>query len=226
MTLDELNKIDVNDPNQVKALQNFLKSRGYYNGAIDGKWGGGTIDGVKSLRTDLRNDAEVRRDTAVAGAEAEKAKSSWGRFAQEFGPYGGGAAGGLLAGYGIMKSNAAQDKALGEEVRRMPANKKISPIAAEKTLDARMSARRWRTGKQLLNPAAAFGLAEVTRRYIKPNVSEQIQPYVDLSASAEQGVGGGLAFMAVKDALSSKNPVLADTEALIRLRAAEARGDR
>ena len=232
MTLDELNQINVDDPAQVKALQSFLKSRGYYAGPLDSKWGGGTVEGVKSLRTDLQSEAQTRATTAQAGAEtartnlqAEQEKSSWGRFSQEFGPYGAGAAGGLLSGYGIMRGNAAADKRLGEETGRMVTDKRIGPVAAEKTMDSRLRGRTQRAGKQMLNPAAAFGLAEVTRRYIKPNVSAEIQPYVDLAASAEQGLGGGMAVMTIKDALSSKNPIPADTEALIRSRAAEARGD-
>lgn len=232
MTLDELNQININDTGQIKALQTFLKSRGYYSGGIDGKWGGGTVDGVKSLRGDLQTEAQTKAETARAGAEtartnleAEQEKSSWGRFGQEFGPYGAGASGGLLAGYGIARANKAADTGLAGEVGRMPSNKSITPVVAEQTMDARLRGRTMRAGKQLLNPAAAFGLAEVTRRYVKPSVSEEIQPYVDLAASAEQGLGGGMAVMTIKDALSSKNPVSAETEALIRSRAAEARGD-
>jgi hypothetical protein len=234
MTLDELNKIDVNDPAQVKALQNFLKSRGYYSKGIDGKWGGDTIEAVKSLRGDLQTEAqtnlrssEVGLKTAETNLQAEQQKSSWSRFGQEFGPYAAGGGLGALGGAAMMRANKASDTGLAKEAERMLTDKRVtSPVVAEKTLDSRLNARRWRTGKQALGaPAAAFALADVTRRYVKPSTSEEIQPYIDLAASMEQGVGGGVGALMIKDAFSSKNPVPADVEAAIRSRAAEARGD-
>src|SRR3972149_5091048 len=168
MTLDELNQVDVNDPNQVKALQNFLKSRGYYAKAIDGKWGGDTIEAVKSLRADFQTESSNRTRTAEAGAETEKARNSWERVAQEVGPYVGGAAAGGAAGYGLMRSANTKDAALKDEISRMAGDKRVQPGIAGKKLDSRMKARRFRTGAQFLAPAAAFGAAEFTRRYIKP----------------------------------------------------------
>jgi len=32
---------------QIKEIQRFLKSKGFYTGDIDGDWRGGTMDGVK-----------------------------------------------------------------------------------------------------------------------------------------------------------------------------------
>lgn len=225
MTLDELNQINVNDPAAIKALQTFLRSRGYYSGAVDGKWGGATIEGVKALRGDLQTESANRRGEAEAQAQTEAARNSPARMAKEAGPYAGGALAGLLTGRAISRKNAAADAALGAEVQAMPGNRQIRPTAAEATMDRRMADRRMRPARQALAPAAMFGLAEATRRYIKPNMDEEARPYVDMAANAEQGVGVGLAGMVAKDAFFGKNPIPADTEALIRSRAAEARGD-
>jgi len=228
MTLDELNQINVSDPEAVKALQTFLRSRGYYSGKVDGKWQDKTIEGVKTLRGDLQQQASTQRDTAVAGAETEKAKNSPLRIAQEAGPYAGGTAAGVATGYGLSRMNKASDVDISTGVSNALADKKTSPIIAERVMDQRMNARRWRAAGQSLFPAIGFGGAELTRRYIKPNMEESTRPYVDMAANAEQGFGAGTALMVAKNAVSDvfgKNPVPLDQEAALRTRAAEARGD-
>jgi hypothetical protein len=228
MTLDELNQVDVNDPAQVKALQAFLRSRGYYSGKVDGNWGGGTIDGVKALRGDLQTQGQNSRDTSVANAETEKAKNSPLRIAQEAGPYAAGLGAGLTTGYGLARKNRAADKGLNDEVDRTLADKRANHVIAEKGLDRRMAARRWRSAGQAIVPALGFAGAELTRRYIKPNMEESARPYVDMAANAEQGFGVGAGLMVAKNAVGDvfgKDPVPLDTETALRTGAAEARGD-
>lgn len=227
MTLDELNRIDVGSPDQVKALQNFLKSRGYYNGAIDGKWGGGTVEGVKSLRTDLQGEAQTKLKTAEAGAETERQKSSWSRFGQEFGPYGVGAVGGAAAGYGMTRKFNATDTKNADEVARLAkaTPKTVNPVIAENRLNSINRGRMIRGGTQFAAPAAMLGAAQFTRDVIAPNVDESTRRYVDLAANAEQGAGIGMAGMLAKDVITRSSKIDAVDDAVIRSRAAEARGD-
>lgn len=71
MDLEQLNKIDISNAAQVKELQTFLKTRGYYNGPIDGKWGGG-----KALKgRDATQRAEVARIAANPKITSEAANA-------------------------------------------------------------------------------------------------------------------------------------------------------
>jgi hypothetical protein len=225
MTLDELNSVNVNDPAAVKALQGFLRSRGYYSGPIDGKWGGGTIEGVKTLRGDLQTQARTKLETAEAGVETEREKNSWSRFAQEFGPYGVGAVGGGVAGYGMTRKFDAVDARRADEVSRLAKAKDINPVIAENRLKTINRGRVMRAGTQFVGPAAMLGAAQFTRDVIAPNVDEGTRRYVDLAANAEQGAGIGMAAMLAKDAITRTSKVDAVDDARIRSRAAEARGD-
>lgn len=71
MDLKELNSIDINNPEQVKRVQEFLKKQGYYTRTIDGNWGEGT--------------AKARKDFSAAEAErqAREAKDADARAKRE-----------------------------------------------------------------------------------------------------------------------------------------------
>jgi hypothetical protein len=114
------------------------------------------------------------------------------------------------------------------EMRDALDNKRNVPAVTEKVMDSRMSKRNLRAGKTALAGAGGLLAAEATRRYIKPQVSSEVQPYVDMAANAEQGFGGVASVAALKNFAGDafgKSPVPADTETEIRSRAAEARGD-
>jgi hypothetical protein len=226
MTLDELNRIDVNDPAQVKALQNFLKSRGYYNGPLDGKWGGGTVDGVKSLRTDMQTESGNRRAEAEARASENSPAAEATRAATKFGPYVAGAGIGYGISRGINKRFDAKDLEQKGVVSRLATDKGINPIIAEQSLKGENRKRLMRTGSQFLAPAALAGISEVTRRYIAPQFAdERTREYVNLGATAEQAAGGTLAVKQLIDLGTRSSPNDPVDEARIRSRAAEARGD-
>ncbi len=226
MTLDELNKVDVNSPEQVKALQNFLKSRGYYNGGIDGKWGGGTIEAVKSLRTDLQTESTNATRQTEAKASENSAGAQATRFATKFGPYALGVGTGMLAGSKIAGSLDAKDAELKDTAARLAKAKDVNPIIAERTLDTGNRRRLTRSGTQFLAPAALLGMSEVTRRYIAPQFDdEKTREYVNLGATAEQAAGGTLAVKQLFNLPKRSSPVDPVDEARIRSRAAEARGD-
>src|SRR5687767_2394885 len=99
MDLEKLNSIDTTKADDVKALQSFLKTRGYYNGPIDGKWGGGTTEGAGKLREDLKESAKTSLATELAKTEGVKAANDptarLTKMATEFGPWVGGAGIGL-----------------------------------------------------------------------------------------------------------------------------------
>jgi hypothetical protein len=226
MTLDELNRIDVGDPAQVKALQNFLKSRGYYNGAIDGKWGGGTVEGVKSLRTDLQTESSNQRAGAEARASENSPAAEATRAATKFGPYVAGAGIGYGISRGINKRFDAKDLEQKGVVSRLATDKGVNPIIAEQSLKAENRKRLMRTGSQFLAPAALAGISELTRRYVAPQFpDEKTREYVNLSATAEQAAGGTLAVKQLIDLGTRSSPNDPVDEARIRSRAAEARGD-
>lgn len=228
MTLDELNQVDINNPEAVKQLQQLLRAQGYYKGSIDGKWGGGTTEGAKAFRDQLMEQARVSRDTKASEAATEQAKNSPLRLAQEAGPYLGGASAGILTGAAAGRANKKADADLAQSVARMPGNKKIGPVQAEAEMDRALGRRSFRSTPLAIGAGLGFGGAELTRRYIKPQVEPDAQHYVDLAANAEQGFGVGTGLMAAKnmvgDALG-KSPIAPDVAAEVRTRAAEARGD-
>lgn len=226
MTLDELNRIDVNDPNQVKALQNFLKSRGYYSKGIDGKWGGDTIEAVKSLRGDLQTESGNRRVEAESRAAENSPAAEATRAATKFGPYVAGAGIGYGISRGINKRFDAKDLEQKGVVSRLATDKAVNPIIAEQSLKGENRKRLMRTGSQFLAPAALAGISELTRRYVAPQFpDEKTREYVNLSATAEQAAGGTLAVKQLIDLSTRSSPNDPVDEARIRSRAAEARGD-
>jgi hypothetical protein len=226
MTLDELNRVDVNDPAQVKALQNFLKSRGYYSKGLDGKWGGDTVEAVKALRGDLQAESVNRRAEAEARAAENSPAAEATRAATKFGPYVAGAGIGYGISRGMKKGFDAKDVEQKGVVSRLAADKSVNPIIAEQSLKAENRKRMMRTGAQFLAPAALAGISEVTRRYIAPQFQdERTREYVNLGATAEQAAGGTLAVKQLIDLGTRSSPNDPVDEARIRSRAAEARGD-
>ena len=225
MTLDELNQIDVNDPAAVKQLQTFQRSRGYYSGPVDGKWGDATIKGVTGLRGDLQAESANQRAGAEARASENSAGSQLARFGTKFGPYAVGVGTGVPAGRTMSKSFDAKDAAQGDTIARLARAKDVTPIIAEQTLNAENRKRAYRTGKQFLGPAALLATGEATRRYVAPQFDEKTREYVNLGANAEQAAGVSLGVKQLIDLSKRSSPIDPVDVARIQSRAAEARGD-
>lgn len=200
MTLDELNAVDTKDPAAVKTLQEFLKSRGYYKGPIDGKWGGGTTEGTVQARQELTETAKVGRDKAVAeqgvaqtNAESNSPLNNALRGATEFGPYAGGAGLGMWGGHAVAKGMNAQGAKDAAATKAMAGDPKISGVAAEAKMGSMRTARNVATGAQFLAPAALLGSAEFIRGHVAPNFEGETKKWINLGANADQGAGLGLA---------------------------------
>jgi hypothetical protein len=200
MTLDELNAVDTKDAAAVKTLQEFLKSRGYYKGKIDGTWGGGTTDGADKLRNDLMETAKIARDKAVAEqgtaqttAESNSPLNNALRGATEFGPYAGGAALGAWMGHKGKQGLDARWARDAAETKAMANDPSIAGPVAERKMGSMRSSRNAITGAQFLAPAALLGSAEFIRGHVAPNFEGETKKWINLGANADQGAGLGLA---------------------------------
>lgn len=228
MDLEKLNSININNAAQVKELQQFLKTRGYYNGPIDGKWGGGTTEGAVKLRGDLTTarDANVRisENQVIANDPTRNAI----RGATEIGPYVGGAVVGAAAGHFGARAMNTKDAAQAAETTRIAGNPKISGQVGMAKIDQMNSARRLRAGGQFLAPAALLGSAEYIRSHVAPMKNDkgeavfdpETQKWINLGANADQGAGLGLAAHQLYD-LKNRfgSPASAADEAIIQTRA-------
>ncbi len=226
MNLEKLNSLDINNAGQVKELQQFLKSRGYYNGPIDGKWGGGTTDGAVKLRTDLTNTANTARDTAVANQQANDPTNNAIKGATEIAPYAVGFGGGAWAGHKGAKYLKEKNTAAAGEISQIAGNPKISGAEGERSIVEARSARNKRAGLQFLAPGALFASAEGMRRYVAPIMgpTPEDQKWINLGANADQGAGIGLTVHQLAGLRNQVGPVGAlPDEALIRTRAAAER---
>lgn len=220
MDLKKLNAIDVNNPAQVKELQQFLKARGYYAGPVDGKWGGKTTEGAVALRTDLAEENKTARDTALANERANDPANKAINMAIELGPYMAGAGLGAFAGHYGKKGLDSLDQRDAAEMKRIAANPKVSGQVAQQQMGRRATARRVRTGAQFLAPAVLLGSAEYMRSHIAPKFDKETEKWINLGANADQGAGLGLLAHQVFD-LKNRigSPVDAEDEAVIRSRA-------
>ncbi len=225
MDLEQLNKIDTSNAAQVKALQTFLKSRGYYNGPIDGKWGGGTTEGAVKLRTDLTTTANTARDTAVANQQASDPTNNAIRGATEIGPYVGGMAAGAGVGHAIGKGLKNQDIDQRAATKSIASNSKITSEAANAQMRGMRTARNAVTGAQFGAPALFLGSAEYLRRGIAPQFEgpdgkdTETSKWIKLGANLDQGVGLGVLghqLVGLKSRIPSPNDPV--DEALIRSR--------
>ena len=226
MDLEQLNKIDTSNAAQVKALQTFLKTRGYYNGPIDGKWGGGTTEGAVKLRTDLTTASNTARDTAVANQEANDPTNNAIRGATEVAPYAVGAGLGFYGGHKMTQSLEGKNAAARQDISQIANNPKISGAQGERSIADLRSARNKRAGLQFLAPAALFASAEGMRRYVAPMMGPkpEDQKWINLAANADQGAAIGLTVHQLMDLKNQVGPVGSQTnEALIRTRAAAER---
>lgn len=199
MDLEQLNKIDTSNVAQVKALQTFLKTRGYYNGPIDGKWGGGTTEGAVKLRTDLTNAANTNRDTAVANREANDPTNNAIRGATEIGPYVGGMAVGAGVGHAIGSGLKAQDTAQRTSIKSIAADPRITTDAANAQMRSMRTARNAVSAAQFAVPGLFLGSAEYMRRGIAPGYEDPVthkdtetSKWLKLGANLDQGVGFGV----------------------------------
>lgn len=199
MDLEKLNSIDTTKPDQVKELQQFLKTRGYYNGPktdIDGKWGGLTTEGAAKLRADLQaeNDRalkleETRTAGKVAEAQGKQAENDptarLTKMGTEIAPYVAGAGVGTVLGHKFGTAYAAQDKKSAEGVGRLAKALDVNPTVKEAQLDQGNAARGRRNAFQFAAPALLGGAGYVTREYLAPAFSDpQTQDII-------RGVGTG-----------------------------------
>lgn len=193
--MDNLETIDPQNPDAVKKVQIWLRSRGYYNGPIDGKWGSGTTTAIAAMRQEeatQQNAALEQQRLVTQKAEAENDPAGQAmRFGTEFGPYAVGAGGGYLASRALKKQFANADIGQKDAVRRLAANTKLNPTAAANELERLNSARGMRTGLQFLAPAALLGGAAITRDVIAPQFSEDssARKYINLAATGENAAG-------------------------------------
>ncbi len=223
MDLEQLNRIDTSNPEQVKALQTFLKTRGYYNGAIDGKWGGGTTEGSVKHRNDLtaaqNNNVTISNNNRIANDPTNNAI----RGATEIAPYAVGIGLGAWAGRGAAGILKDKNTAAMSDIAQIAANPKISGVEGARAITQARDARNNRAGLQFLAPAAMFASAQAMRRYVAPMMgpTPEDQKWVNLGANADQGAGVGMTVHQLMDLKNQVGPVgnLPD-EALIRTRAA------
>lgn len=228
MNIEQLDAIDTNNPAQVKQLQDVLKKRGLYTGAIDGKWGGGTTDAAKALRAELGQadeakarareaDAKISENTRIANDPANAAI----RGAAEIAPYAAGAGVGAGVGVAGARGLSAMDARQADAVRRLAQNLAISGPVAERQMTRMAGPRNLRTGAQFLAPAAMLGSAEYIRSNVAPNFEDpETRKWVNLGANADQGAGLGLLahqLVDLKNRIGSPNDP--EAEAMIRTRA-------
>lgn len=193
MDLEQLNAININDKEQVKGLQQFLKTRGYYNGPIDGKWGGGTTEGAVKLRGDLQNAANTNLEISRNQVTASDPTRNAIRGATEFGPYAVGAGVGAVGGHYMAKGMTAEAARQRAETARIAADKDIAGSVGVKKIRQMERARRLRTGGQFLAPAALLGSAELIREHVAPKFDDpETKKWINLGANADQGAGLGL----------------------------------
>ena len=226
MDIQQLNAIDTTNPEEVKGLQTFLRSRGYYNGPIDGKWGGGTTEGAGRLRADLMEMARASRETAQSNVEAEKLKGQQQRekMAMEAIPYAVGAGGGMAVGHGVNKAIAAKDAALAAEASRIASNPNIDPSIKEAQLAKMNRARFMRNAAQFSLPAVLAAGGYATRNFIAPQFSEQGQRDIVNAIGVGENAGALAtgAHQLIGTALRG-NPIGNETQAKIMSEALRAR---
>jgi hypothetical protein len=220
MDLEKLNSINTNDPAQVKALQQFLKSRGYYTGPIDGKWGGGTTTATVKLRDELRDERKDTRATAEANAEANSPKARLTKMATEFGPWAVGVGGGIGTGLYTASKATKEDKRLGESAKRLAQNKALTPAAAQEGLRGIDQRRTARSVKQFLAPAALGAMGAFTSEVVAPRFKDdpETEKWINHAATAENAAGASLASKQLLDVALRGDPVDPEDRALIASR--------
>lgn len=226
MDLEQLNKIDTSNAAQVKELQIFLKTRGYYSGPIDGKWGGGTTEGAVKLRTELTTAANTARDTETAKTEGIKAANDptarLTKMATEFGPWAVGVGAGIGTGIGVAKKFNKEDRLQSEAASRLAKARDITPQAGREGLTRMDSRRAWRSGKQFLGPAAFGGAGAFTSEVIAPRFNDdpETKKYINLAATTENAAGAGLASKQLLDLALRGDPIDQEDRARIMSRSA------
>ena len=224
MDLKQLDSIDTDNAAEVKKLQKFLKSRGYYQGPEDGKWGGGTTDAAKKLRAELREDAERSLKTEEAKTEGIKATNDptarLTKMATEFGPWAGGAGIGLSAALMGGKKANAQDLAQKEAGSRLAKALDVHPEAAKDSLTRMDKARRFRGGAQFMGPAGFFGAGALTSELVAPRFKDdpETQKYINLAATTENAAGTTMAAKQLLDLAFRGDPIDPEDRARINAR--------
>lgn len=223
MDLKQLDSIDTNNAAEVKKLQEFLRSRGFYKGPIDGKWGGGTTEAAGSLRKELRDDIATNLQISNNQREANDPVNNAIRGATEVGPYAAGATIGAIIGHKGAKGLKAQDAGFSEEAKRLARNPKIAGSVAEKQLGSMRGSRLASTLGQFAGPAAFLGSAEMIDRLVAPRFEgdPEVQKWIGLGANLDRGIGIGALGHQLFDLKNRfKSPVDPEDAGIIRTRAA------
>ncbi len=223
MDLKQLDSIDTNNAAEVKKLQEFLRSRGFYKGPLDGKWGGGTTEGAVKLRDELKSARDTELQISNNQREANDPVNNAIRGATEIGPYAAGATIGAVLGHKGAKSLKAQDAGIRDEAKRLAGNPKIAGSVAEKQLGSMKGSRLAATLGQFAGPAAFLGSAEMIDRMVAPRFEgdPEAQKWIGLGANLDRGIGIGALGHQLFDLKNRfKNPVDPEDAGIIRTRAA------
>lgn len=223
MDLKQLDSIDTNNAAEVKKLQEFLRSRGFYKGPIDGKWGGGTTDAAAALRKELRDDLNTNLQISNNQREANDPVNNAIRGATEIGPYAAGATIGGIIGHQGAKGLKKQDAGFREEAKRLANNPKIAGSVAERQLGGMKSSRLASTLGQFAGPAAFLGSAEMIDRLVAPRFEgdPEAQKWIGLGANLDRGIGIGALGHQLFDLKNRfKSPIDPEDSGIIRTRAA------
>lgn len=221
MDLKQLDSIDTSNAAEVKKLQEFLRSRGFYKGPIDGKWGGGTTEGAVKLREELKDTLNTNLQISNNQREANDPVNNAIRGATEVGPYAAGATIGAGLGHLGAKALKAQDAGFKDEAKRLAANPRIAGTVAEKQLGSMKGSRLASTLGQFAGPAAFLGSAEYIDREIAPKYEGETAKWIGLGANLDRGIGIGAAGHQLFDLKNRfKSPVDPEDAGVIRTRAA------
>jgi hypothetical protein len=221
MDLKQLDSIDTSNAAEVKKLQEFLRSRGFYKGPIDGKWGGGTTEGAVKLREELKDTLNTNLQISNNQREANDPVNNAIRSATEVGPYAAGATIGAGLGHLGAKGLKAQDAGFKDEAKRLAANPRIAGTVAEKQLGNMKGSRLASTLGQFAGPAAFLGSAEYIDREIAPKYEGETAKWIGLGANLDRGIGIGALGHQLFDLKNRfKSPVDPEDAGVIRTRAA------
>lgn len=221
MDLKQLDSIDTSNAAEVKKLQEFLRSRGFYKGPIDGKWGGGTTEGAVKLRDELKTNANTELQISNNQREANDPVNNAIRGATEVGPYAAGATIGAGLGHLGARALKAQDTDIKGEAKRLAANPKIAGSVAEGQMKGMGRSRLASTLGQFAGPAAFLGSAEYIDREIAPKYEGETAKWIGLGANLDRGLGIGAAGHQLFDLKNRfKSPVDPEDAGIIRTRAA------
>lgn len=201
------------DRAKVKAAQQQLQALGYDLGpdGADGGLGPATGQAVKAFREDITNAAErLTRGSEARAREAENDPTNQlTKMATKFGPWLGGATIGAGAGLYTGKKFNIEDAAQKQSGSALAKAMDIKPEASQNALNRLDKRRMSRGAKQFMGPAAMFGLGGFTSEVVAPRFedSPETQEWINLAASTENAIGGGMAAKMLHDLGTRKDPI-------------------